>query len=1201
MDSEGTIVIAEDELSKVFVYDNVIKYLNPFKWAKYFAKKSIQATAWGIGKAWDGLKALGRGAATVGSLALRGGLRLLGVRMGPQDVIVNGEDDAALTGIKMKAGEYRSKTTGAIIHSPNDIDGPVIDSTGQTILDAKDIATGLHIVGGKAVKTKTGIFSKIGKGLSAIGSLIYRGTSLKKSLPGLKNRVKPGDKTPAAPSNEAKPAATQTTATAAIAKVADTVKPVTMAEQAQVKATTLLQELVDHFKGKDTPRMGSYVEELQEKKEAEDKAKPSGVLGIPSITGKKKAEDESLTVAKKTEGVEEESLDTLKTIKDLLEVQAAEGAVGAIPGGGGGKAAGKVGSRLGSIAKGAVKWGARGLGAAGAAYGAYSAYKNLKAGNYGEAALDAGGSALGIGGMIGAGSLATAAGAAGTAAMGGLAATGTAIAGAATAVGGGLLAFVTSPVVLAVGATALAGYGLYKGYKYLQTKTLDVFTKLRYTQYGIDTGNSGAVNKIFSLEEYLSDKLSVDSKSVAIDPKKLDRAKLFATFDIDPNGKQASRFGSWFENRFKAVYLTHMTAINAIANKADFSEISSLKKDGKQKFLDAVKFTDGPYNYNDVPISGVKATTSTDVQAAITLCQEDIGKPEKKKDSAMSRALTVAGIADASAAEAAELAKRNLAAPTLTADSTKQSPTVAAQVGGGRGVSQNSAYVPMAPDAAPTAEDKVAGLREQSRGLNAGTTRAGLPADPSAKVPDAGPGGGIESYRDTITGAAKMVGVDPNHLLATAAVESDFRNNAVPGTSSAQGLFQFISGTWSDMVNKYGKKYGIVPGTPATDPKAASIMGAQFLKDNLAAISGSTKRAIGVTEGYLAHFLGAGNANSFLKGLDSNPNAPAASQPGMEKSAASNASIFYENGRPRSFSEIYNVLDSRLRSKARKYGIALGENAGAVAGARPGVETVPAVMGSADGVAPIGANKRNVVATPAAMASGAGSTDVVVPGPNKRNTGNAVATNGPTDASMGPPVSAAGVSDNTMGPPVSAAGNSDTTMGPPVSARGPTDGPYAVRNVPGPAMPNAGSVDPKATGRLRGRQYAGNDAATPPTVNGPMPAPYAAPTTGPQPAMANVYGMATPMQTPMMTPRSTGGFDKSLLLNTESILSQQLDIQKQILAVLSKVGIGTVSSAAPVPAPATQSAAADATATPNRLDYATPVAPISMRRITRYN
>lgn len=49
-----------------------------------------------------------------------------------------------------------------------------------------------------------------------------------------------------------------------------------------------------------------------------------------------------------------------------------------------------------------------------------------------------------------------------------------------------------------------------------------------------------------------------------------------------------------------------------------------------------------------------------------------------------------------------------------------------------------------------------------------------------------------------------------SYLMTKASTRSDFKNaNAKSGNSSASGLYQFVSNTWLDMVDKYGSKYGL--------------------------------------------------------------------------------------------------------------------------------------------------------------------------------------------------------------------------------------------------------------------------------------------------------------------------------------------------------------------------------------------------------
>jgi hypothetical protein len=93
-----------------------------------------------------------------------------------------------------------------------------------------------------------------------------------------------------------------------------------------------------------------------------------------------------------------------------------------------------------------------------------------------------------------------------------------------------------------------------------------------------------------------------------------------------------------------------------------------------------------------------------------------------------------------------------------------------------------------------------------------------------------------------------------------AAQESAFNPSAKAGTSSATGLFQFIKGTWDDLIKK-GRIFGLTDPTVDVriDPKFNAYGGAAFLKEN-ARIIGSSD----VGDLYLAHFLGPGGAKRVI-------------------------------------------------------------------------------------------------------------------------------------------------------------------------------------------------------------------------------------------------------------------------------------------------------------------------------------------------
>jgi|AntRauTorcE11897_2_1112592.scaffolds.fasta_scaffold00414_10 hypothetical protein len=184
--------------------------------------------------------------------------------------------------------------------------------------------------------------------------------------------------------------------------------------------------------------------------------------------------------------------------------------------------------------------------------------------------------------------------------------------------------------------------------------------------------------------------------------------------------------------------------------------------------------------------------------------------------------------------------------------------------------------------------------------------------------------------------ASKKTGVDFSYLLEQAQAESNFKPEVKAKTSSATGLFQFIDNTWLGMVAKHGYKHGLgqygqeISFSPASgkvkvsspemkreilelrkDPDIASKMAAEFAKDNQEYLERKTKRDIGSTEMYLAHFLGAGQAGKFINAQDSNADQAAANL--FPRAAKANQNVFYnQNGTSRSLEQVYAFFDKKF-------------------------------------------------------------------------------------------------------------------------------------------------------------------------------------------------------------------------------------------------------------------------------------------------
>jgi len=189
--------------------------------------------------------------------------------------------------------------------------------------------------------------------------------------------------------------------------------------------------------------------------------------------------------------------------------------------------------------------------------------------------------------------------------------------------------------------------------------------------------------------------------------------------------------------------------------------------------------------------------------------------------------------------------------------------------------------------------------------------------------------------RAAIARASAATGVDFNYLLAQAKIESGLRPTARAATSSAAGLYQFTAGTWLDMLDQYGARHGLqwaedaidrrggraVIGDPTMrahvmslrfDPDAAALMAAELARDNAGELRGVLGREPDAAELYLAHFLGAGGASSFLAALQNDPGQSAALR--FPQAATANRPIFYDNDRPRSVGDVMELMRGKVFS-----------------------------------------------------------------------------------------------------------------------------------------------------------------------------------------------------------------------------------------------------------------------------------------------
>jgi hypothetical protein len=195
----------------------------------------------------------------------------------------------------------------------------------------------------------------------------------------------------------------------------------------------------------------------------------------------------------------------------------------------------------------------------------------------------------------------------------------------------------------------------------------------------------------------------------------------------------------------------------------------------------------------------------------------------------------------------------------------------------------------------------------------------------------------------TIRRASRAVGVDATYMLALADKESSFHYRAKAPTSSAVGLYQFLEGTWLEVLKQHAAKHGfdaaadaitIVGGRPTVadpqtkrwllglraDPYLSALMAAEMVQDSRARLAKQTGRSLTKGDLYLAHFLGNGGASRMLKLVDETPERSAAVA--FPAAAKANRSIFASSrGKQRhaTVAEVHARIGTMMRTRAARY------------------------------------------------------------------------------------------------------------------------------------------------------------------------------------------------------------------------------------------------------------------------------------------
>ena len=168
---------------------------------------------------------------------------------------------------------------------------------------------------------------------------------------------------------------------------------------------------------------------------------------------------------------------------------------------------------------------------------------------------------------------------------------------------------------------------------------------------------------------------------------------------------------------------------------------------------------------------------------------------------------------------------------------------------------------------------------------------------------------------ETVVRAAETTSVDPAYLMALADKESSLLPAVKASTSSAEGLFQFLEGTWLEVIRRYAGKHGfdaaadavqVVRGQPTVadparrawilnlrrDPYLSALMAGEMINTHRDILAGRAQRDPSFSELYMAHFLGIHGASRFIELLEKKPTENAARA--FPKAAKANRAIFVQ-------------------------------------------------------------------------------------------------------------------------------------------------------------------------------------------------------------------------------------------------------------------------------------------------------------------
>lgn len=464
---------------------------------------------------------------------------------------------------------------------------------------------------------------------------------------------------------------------------------------------------------------------------------------------------------------------------------------------------------------------------------------------------------------------------------------------------------------------------------HLQLRELSPIESIRMRVYGIKEMDTIKIAAIMRLEAAVRATSSASGAEVVWKGDLYQLASKFSgVFRFSGlNSDQGESWARWFRNRFLPTYLTYLTGLLSVTGSFDKdADYKTLKPEQAinlaNRISGATSNGQSVWQVTDSPFPNYSVGTNASILTPfIDIIAKTAAVGATLKEDALNRMNTQTAAGVKASAEGKVPVTGKTEASSSTWDRVKSfGSSIGAAIGG---VYEGAKNVVAGLSNAITAPFRGPGTTPSGPAFGGSGPTASTFEGNGGKadsLPDPKGTEGYAAFKDMLEAAAKAVGVDGRLLSIICAIESAFRPAIKAPTSSATGLFQFIKSTWNSMIAKFGKLFGIPTFTPPSDPKAACLMGAQFLKDNIQFLQKALGRKVTFVEAYMAHFLGAGGAAKVLKYPANTVLAPL-----MPAAAASNPNVFFRNGRALTLAEIYTDFAKKMIAQAKRFGMSLTE------------------------------------------------------------------------------------------------------------------------------------------------------------------------------------------------------------------------------------------------------------------------------------